>query len=115
MFTGKMEEGVFMYVGFEVKQMKSGIILEQSRYMQELETVTIEPKQAKQKRKGLNRVEQKQFRSLVGKCNWASRGSRPNIDLSTKFQSPTVKDLVRAQQSHCQVERRVVICTISQH
>jgi hypothetical protein len=104
LLAGKVEEESFSYVGFTIKQSASGITLDQSQFMNELETIMIEPQRARQKKETLTKQEHKQFRSLVGKCNWAYRGSRPDIafeviDMSTKFQNPCVEDLVRANKN----------------
>ena len=103
LIAGKVEEGVFSYVGFDIKQEKDGIVLDQSRYMKELSTEEIKPQRAREKLDSLTKDEHKKFRSLVGKCNWASRGCRPDvafdvIDLSTRFHNPVVGDLVRANK-----------------
>ena len=104
LLAGKVEEQNFYYVGFEIQQSDEGIMFDQSHYMKELEVVNVDPLRAKEKKQPLTKQEHKAFRSLVGRCNWASRGSRPDIsfeviDLSTKFQKPVVEDLVRANKN----------------
>ena len=102
--AGKLEEGAFSYVGFTVKQSSEGIILDQSHYVQDLETAVICLRRAMEKDHPLSKGEQKQYRSLVGKCNWAARGTRPDIafeviEMSTKFKQPKLEDLVRANKN----------------
>lgn len=99
--AGKIEEGTFKYIGFEVKQTEHGIVLDHSKYMNSLDHPNIEPKRAYQKEKQLTVVEQKTYRKLIGQLNWAVQGSRPDlafelIDLSTKLKIANITDLLRA-------------------
>jgi hypothetical protein len=66
---GKLEEGSFSYVGFDIKQSKNGIMLDQSHYMQDLQTVNILPQRSQGKKDELSHSEHKDFRGLVGRCN----------------------------------------------
>ena len=90
-----------MYIGFSIEQDHDGIVMDQRDYVDNLPSYHIEPTRAKQKSDNLTKSENKMYRSLVGKCNWAVRGTRPDlafevVDMSTKFNCATVNDLLRA-------------------
>jgi hypothetical protein len=99
--AGKIEEGNFSYIGFQITQNTDGIKLDHSMYMEKLDHPHIEPHHASQKQEQLNAEEQKLYRKLVGQLNWAVQGSRPDlafelVDLSTKLKGGSVADLLRA-------------------
>ena len=88
--AGKLETGCFTYIGFDIKQQCDRIVLDQSAYTEDLDCIAVDVKRAKQKKDLLNRTEIRQYRSIVGKCSWVARGSRPDIayeviELSTKL------------------------------
>ena len=71
--------------------------------MSQLESAKIDPGRAKEKNSFLNRREQKELRSIVGKLNWAAQGTRPDmafdvVELSSHFQEGKVSDLIRANK-----------------
>jgi hypothetical protein len=99
--AGKIEEGNFRYIGFQITQNTDGIKLDHSLYMEKLDHPHIEPQRASQKQEQLNAEEQKLYRKLVGQLNWAVQGSRPDLAfelvyLSTKLKRGSVADLLRA-------------------
>ena len=99
--AGKLEEGHFKYVGFNIIQGKDDIVLDQQEYMSSIEGVKICVQRAAQKSHELSPEELTQLRSMVGKINWAVQGSRPDmafsmIEMSTQFKKGTVSDLVKA-------------------
>ncbi len=86
--AGKMEGGHFNYVGFSIFQDASGIVMDHSGYIDRMEEVNLDPARASSKQDKLQPNEQKVFRQLVGRINWAVQGSRPHlafdlVDLST--------------------------------
>lgn len=96
-----MEEKVFRYIGFKVEQRENGIILDQSDYMYNLNSPTLDPRHTTNKSDILNSEEQSLYRQIVGQINWAVQGSRPDlafemIAASTKLKQATVGDLTRA-------------------
>ena len=96
--TGKIEETKFKYIGFEIIEDSSSIILNHSEYMNKISNTTIDPKCTSEKEDLLNADEQTPYRHLVGQLNWAVQGSRPDIvfemiDLSTKLKEGTTGDL----------------------
>jgi hypothetical protein len=99
--AGKLEEGQFKYVGFNIQQFREEIIIDQSEYVESIECVVISPERASQKTEALNSEELTVLRSTVGKINWAVQGTRPDmsfemIELSTHFRKGTVADIIRA-------------------
>ena len=100
-YAGKVEEKVFRYIGFKVEQRENGIILDQSDYMYNLNSPTLDPRHTTNKSDILNSEEQSLYRQIVGQINWAVQGSRPDlafemIAASTKLKQATVGDLTRA-------------------
>ena len=90
-----MEEKVFQYIGFKVEQRENGIILDQSDYMYNFNSPTLDPRHTTNKSDILNSEEQSLYRQIVGHINWAVQGSRPDlafemIAASTKLQLVTL-------------------------
>ena len=99
--AGKVEERNFNYIGFRITQDKNGIILDQSRYVDNIENKAIDPKHAFDKHNLLTLEEQTAYRQLLGQINWVVQGSRPDlafelIDLSTKLKQGNISDLSKA-------------------
>ena len=99
--AGKVEELNFTYIGFKIEQTRDGIQLDHSAYVQKLDSPQIDPVRASQKQCELSNNEQSQYRRLVGQLNWAVQRLRPDmafelVDLSTKLNSASVSDLLRA-------------------
>ena len=99
--AGKLEEGKFKYVGFQIQQNRDGIIIDQSAYVEDIENINLSSQRILSKKEKLTHEEHTQLRELVGRLNWAVQGTRPDmtfdlIDLSTKFASGVVEDLQRA-------------------
>ena len=99
--AGKVEEKAFKYIGFQVKQNRSMIVLDHSGYINKMKNSILDPKRASSKNEPLNAQEQTLFRQIIGQLNWAVQGSRPDmafemIALSTKLQQGKIEDLIRA-------------------
>lgn len=108
--AGRMEISDIRYIGFHITEGIDGIVLDQSEYVQQIEGNIINPARAKQKTDLLNKDEQRNFRGLVGQCNWAVQGTRPDmafemVDLSTRFKNATVADLLKANRSVTKLKR----------
>ena len=73
---GKVEEGNFRYIGFQLTQNSKGVLLDHSSYMEQLCNLHIESKRALQKQDQLTAEEQKHYRKLIGQLYWAVQGSR---------------------------------------
>ena len=76
---GKQETNKFCYIGFGINQNHKEITLDQGKYVTDLQGIRIDPGRAKEKSSLLTPEEQKQLRSLVGKCNWVAQGTRPDL------------------------------------
>ena len=99
--AGKVEEKAFKYIGFQVKQNESMIVLDHSGYIDKMKNSILDPKRASNKNEPLNAQDQTLFRQIIGQLNWAVQGSRPDmafemIALSTKLQQGKIEDLIRA-------------------
>ena len=99
--AGKIEERNFNYVGFRIIQESSAVVLDQSRYVENVKNKVIDPKRTQDKQSILTAEEHTEYRQLIGQINWAVQGTRPNmafelIDLSTKLKERTIGDLSRA-------------------
>ena len=97
----KVEERSFNYIGFRIIQESYAIILDQSRYVENMKNKAIDPKRAQDKQSKLTSEEQTEYRQLIGQINWAVQGTRPDmafdqIDLSTKLKEETINDLSMA-------------------
>ena len=99
--AGRLECGQFRYVGFQMCELKNGIMLDQNEYVKELDTLMITPQRATQKNDQLTSCEYSMLRGLVGKINWVVQGTRPDVsfdmvELNTKFRKGVVGDLQRS-------------------
>lgn len=96
------ERRVFRYIGFNINQNNGGsMTLDQSDYVNDLEVVAVSSERKQHSDQDLVPEERSQLRSIVGRMNWAVQGTRPDLafdltDLSTKFKSGKVSDLVKA-------------------
>lgn len=99
--VGRSEKDAFMYTGFSIIQDAEGIKLDQSHYVEGVEIPQLDPSRTVHKLADLEPSERTLLRKMAGSLNWIVRGSRPDlnfelIDLSTKFKSGKVEDLIRA-------------------
>ena len=98
--AGRVEERHFNYIGFRIIQESSALVLDQSRYVENIKN-NINPNTAQEKQSTLTAEEQTEYRQLIGQINWAVQGTRPDmafelIDRSTKLKEGTISDLSRA-------------------
>ena len=98
---GKECEMEFRYVGINMRQENGFIEIDQNHFINALEEINVVSKDQTQL---LSEPEKKLFRGIVGSINWVSLISRPDIsfevvDLSTKFQAPTVGDMILANKA----------------
>ena len=99
--ASRQESSNFVYVGMNVQQKNGQVVLSQEKYIESIETVTVQAARAKQKGSELNSEEYTLFRSVVGKINWMVQGTRPDcnfdmIELSTKFHSAHICHLLES-------------------
>ena len=106
--VGKSEQNHFLYTGFEIDQNKTGITLQQKKFIEDLEIPKLDLEGQDNKR-GLSDQETTLLRKMTGTLNWAVRATRPDlsfemVDLSTRFQNGTVQDLKRARKALCNLK-----------
>ena len=98
--VGRVERDRFRYIGFDVTQGSSGVLMSMNSYVAKHQDDC-----QKLKTGGLDRqlcdTEQTAYRGIIGRLNWVAQGARPDkffdvIDLSTKLKQATVKDLNHA-------------------
>ena len=102
--AGKQESGDFRYIGFEIKQSNKEAILDQGQYVDSLMGISIDPERAKEKNSFLTIEEQRDYRSIIGQCNWVAQGTRPDlafevVELSSRFKNCHIVDLIRANKN----------------
>ena len=108
--VGKNEKDNFKYTGFRIIQDKSYIILNQEEYTKSsIELIPINPKRQLDKKAKLTEDEKSDLRKMTGSLNWVVRATRPDlsfemIELSTKFRSGTIDDLVRVRKALTNVQ-----------
>lgn len=101
--AGKLEEGYFRYVGYQIRQNNTGIVLDQSEYTENITCTPLSATRQSQKHDHLNDTEVTDYRALVGSLNWIVQGTRPDlsfvlIDFSTKFHNGTIADFIQLQK-----------------
>ena len=89
------------YIGMNVHQDTSEIIVDQSSYLNEVEKCNIN---TQDKLRTLNEEEKHLYRSIVGQLNWLATQSRPDIafnvcKLSAKLNQPIVQDVLDANKT----------------
>ena len=102
--AGKVAGEQFIYIGFQIHQVKEGITLDQNNYVNSINIEKVKPQRASQKHFDLSMNEHTQLRSLAGKLNWAVQGTRPDmaydlVEISTKFKNAQVVDLLQVIKS----------------
>ena len=115
---GKSENKEFMYTGFSIKQDDSGITLDQTDYVKNIQIPNIEAERMKDKEHEMNQNELSMLRQMVGALNWAVRATRPDlcfemIDLSTKFKGGLIQDLCQARKVLTNLQRNMAVIKMS--
>lgn len=90
--------GDFDYVGISLKSTNEGIQMNQNSFSLNIQTVMIAAGRMKDKERNLDEHEKKSYQELLGKINWVSHQSRPDLafdayNASLSSQSPTVGNL----------------------
>lgn len=90
-----MEDDRFRYTGIDVERVEGKIIVSMEEYAGSMEDVEI--RTGKQD-DPLTREEMRMFRKYVGKLNWLSSNTRPDLaiyalNLAKKQKSATLRDL----------------------
>ena len=77
--AGKVEEGNFNYIGFKVMQQPTAIVLDQSKYVENIKSESLDTERVQQKEDMLTAEEQSRYRQIIGKINWVVQGTRPDL------------------------------------
>ena len=67
--AGKIEERNFNYIGFRIMQESSALVLDQSRYVENVKNKVIDPKRAQDKQSTLTAEGPTEYRQLIGQIN----------------------------------------------
>ena len=96
--------GSFKYIGLNVVQTASAVMIDQHLYVEKLELIPVSAERAKQRDKPLNNEEKEKLRSLSGQLLWATTQTR--IDsafnacmISNYGKNPTVNTLLMANKA----------------
>ena len=98
---GKTENQSFAYTGFKLSQDNTGILLDQTEYVQNLEILDLDTNRLRAKGVEMNQNELTYLRHYAGALNWAVGITRPDlsfdmISLSTHFKGGNVSALKQA-------------------
>ena len=103
---GREESWNFKYCGFRIFQSKDTfeIKISQDEFAEEVEVPRLSPSRSKEPEADLTKAEQSCLRGIAGKIGWLARGTRPDLlfpqlEASTKFGNPKVKDLKQGIKS----------------
>lgn len=88
----------FKYLGLDIVQGHNYVTIDQTDYIDTIESIIIAKDRKQFKNEILNEKELGQFRSLVGQLGWVARESRPDISfdicyLSSRFKHATIQDI----------------------
>ena len=94
------KKGQFMYVGWEIHQTKKYIEVDQTSYQVGIKPIEINSAKSKGPDHEVSASEKKQYQQLLGKLQWISSQTRPDIryavlECSISANKPKVKDILR--------------------
>ena len=100
---GSRSKTEFDYLGLHVCQSQNGITLDQIEYIDSITPIVLSRQRQTAKQDFCDGSESKLFRQLVGKLNWISSQSRPDIafdvcSLSSVMKTPKISDIVTANK-----------------
>ena len=75
----KHETEIFKYIGIEILQTNAGIVLDQKQYLQCVQPVKVNATRQHEAGERLNKEEQTQYLSLLGKISWLAQITRPDL------------------------------------
>ena len=92
------ETALFRYVGIQIQQCSTGIYLSQEKYSKELEEIKIVKDDSNDQNRPLSPTEVKDLRRAIGRLNWLSTQTRPDLsydvcELSSKIKDATTSTL----------------------
>jgi len=98
---GTEDEGEFTYVGWNIKQSMESktVTVDQIDYQATINPITISAARKNQPDYELSELEKSEFQQLLGKLQWITSQSRPDLrykvlESSTRASKPTVNDLL---------------------
>ena len=94
----KCEQGAFRYIGLDLKSDLEMLRLSQKSYCSVIKAVKVSNARKAEKEELLDKVELKEYQSLLGKLNWLSCNSRPDLKFEvfwhSLFKKPLIKNLL---------------------
>ena len=96
--------GSFKYIGLNVSQTDSEIVVDQRQYVESLKPISLTAERAQQKEEPLTKDEKVSLRSVSGQLLWATTQSRPDASfdacvVSNYGKEPIVKSILMANKS----------------
>ena len=93
----------FQYLGISMKQREdSAIVISQETYVDSLKTIPISQQRIQEQEQVITKQERKELRSAVGKLNWLSGTTRPDLSFSVGqisfAKTANVKNIVKANK-----------------
>ena len=113
--AGKQKDSHFKYVGYQITQQSTGILMDQNEYVENIEIRNLSAERESQNDDMLSTSEMTNYRAMVAALNWIVQGTRPDLafimtELSTKFRKGKISDyltakkvLVKAKTAKCEV------------
>lgn len=108
---GKHESGTFKFWGFNVKQTKNGIIIDQNLYASAISPIDIKKGRSLRKNDELSRDEKTELKRLTSQMMWVSTQTQLDVSfdvcrMSNIGKSPKVKFLFEANKSLIKLKSR---------
>jgi hypothetical protein len=102
--VSKESEGIFKYIGINLRQHENDLILDQRSYIESIQPIVLPDLSGLIKHQEVNSQMRKMFRGLVGQLSWPSGISRPDASfsacsLSTVQSKPKYRDLFEANKA----------------
>ena len=100
---GNEENGHFSYVGIDIYEKNNRIDFEQHKYIDNLQSISLEKSRQKERNMPLNEKETDNLRSKIGQLLWVARQSRPDVlydvcSLARNLKVATVEHLIEANK-----------------
>lgn len=94
------KSGQFNYVGWDINQTKNYIEIDQLKYQSGISTIELDTARSRQTEHECSQEEKKAYQQLLGRRQWISSQSRPDIrfavlECSLMASKPRVKDVLR--------------------
>ena len=104
----------FKYLGLNIKQNKSAIMIDQVAYIQNISPIHIGKERLSQKQDSVSNEELKSLRILIGQLNWVATQTRPDLlfgccELMSFTKNAKVEDLIKANKLLKQAHEKDVV------